>query len=145
MSRIYKSETYLFFIALILYMLVIKANMPSFIYLFYSMLLAIYFFPLKIILKIKTEKSLPLIVSSYTIAWFLTYANLDHYIGSGIILQIFMLLMSLVNLFLLYYFYDKKDDKLALHLLAYAFIPMVLFGQNELVFNYICFSYYSMF
>jgi len=126
MNRIYKSEAYLFFIAIILYMLVIKADLPNLIYLAYSTILAIYFFPVKIIIKNKTEKLLPLIVSSYTIAWFLTYANLVQYIEADIILQMFMLLMSFVNLFFLYYFYKKKNDSMALHLLAFAFIPMIL-------------------
>jgi len=107
-------------------MLVIKADLPNLIYLAYSTILAIYFFPVKIIIKNKTEKLLPLIVSSYTIAWFLTYANLVQYIEADIILQMFMLLMSFVNLFFLYYFYKKKNDSMALHLLAFAFIPMIL-------------------
>ena len=128
MNRIYKSEAYLFFIAIILYMLVIKADLPNVIYLVYSTILAIYFFPVKIILKFKTEKPLPLIISSYTIAWFLAYGSLVHYIEDDIILQMFMLLMSFVNLFFLYYFYKKKNDSMALHLLAFAFIPMIMYG-----------------
>ena len=128
MNRIFKSEAYLFFIAIVLYMLVIKADFPNFIYLVYSTILAMYFFPVKIVLKYKSEKLLPLIISSYTIAWFLTYANIVHYIDANIILQMFMLLMSLVNLFFLYYFYKKKNDSMALHLLAFAFIPMITYG-----------------
>jgi hypothetical protein len=106
-------------------MLVIKADLPSFIYLFYSTILAVYFFPIKIILKFKTEKRLPLIASSYTIASFLTYANIVRYIDIGVVGQVFVLLMSLLNLFFLYYFYKKQNDSMALHLLAFGFIPMI--------------------
>ena len=126
MEKLFKSEAYLFFIAIILYMLVIKAGLPNFVYLFYSTILVIYFFPIKIALKFKTEKPLPLIISSYSIAWFLTYANIIPYIDVSVIWQIGVLVMSLINLFLLYYFYKKKNDSMALHLLAFGFIPMIM-------------------
>jgi len=126
MNKIFKSEAYLFFIAIILYMFVINLDFPPIIYLGYSTLLALYFFPVKVIIKIKTEKLLSLIGSSYTIAWFLTYSNIVFYYPENIFLQMFMLLMSFVNLFFLYYFYKKKNDSMALHLLAFAFIPMIM-------------------
>ena len=127
MSRIYKSEAYLFFIAIILYMLVVKAGVPSLIYMFYSALLAVYFFPVKIIVKFKTEKPLPLIASSFIIAWFLIYAGLVLYIDYNLVLKTIMILMIMVNLLFLYYFYKKKNNSMALHLLAFAIIPMILY------------------
>ncbi|RUA26121.1 MAG: hypothetical protein DSY76_06155 [Bacteroidetes bacterium] len=129
MEKLFKIEAYLFFIAILLYMFTIKVDLPYLIYLFYSVFLSFYFFPLRVFAKYKLEKKLPLVLSSFSISWFLVYANLVHYIGEvSVLLQVFMLIMSLVNLFFLYYFYKKKNDGMALHLLAFAFIPMILYG-----------------
>jgi len=127
MEKIFKIEAYLFFIAILLYMFSLKMNLPYFIYLIYSVFLSLYFFPIRVIAKYKTNKKLPLVLSSFSISWFLVYANMMHYIEVNILVQVFMLIMSLLNLILLYYFYDKKSDSMALHLLATAFIPMVVF------------------
>jgi hypothetical protein len=128
MNRIFKSEAYLFFIAIILYLFVIKASMPGVIYLIYSSILAVYFFPVKVIYKYKTEKPIPLILSSIVITWFLVSSIIIHFSDTIILLRITIFFMSFVNLFFLYYFYKKKHDNMALHLLAFAFIPMILYG-----------------
>jgi len=127
MKKILKSESYLFFIAIVLYMMSLHTEMPHLIFLLYSLLLALYFFPLKVIFQFKSQKLFPLVASSLTVAWLLSYANISMYIEPNMMLQVFVLLIMIVNLILLYYFYDKKDDKMALHLLAFAFIPMILY------------------
>ncbi len=128
MNKLLKSESYLFFIAIVLYMLRLHTGMPYFIFLIYSLLLALYFFPLKIIFQFKSQKLIPLLVSSIIIAWLLSYANIVLYVEPNILLQIFMVIIMVLNIGLLYYFYKKQDDKMALHLLVFAFIPMILYG-----------------
>jgi len=126
MVKIYKSESYLFFLAIILLLLTQKAGLPHIAYLLYSILLAMFFFPTKPMIKYSTEPLVPMIISSFSIFWLLIYANVSYYLAPNIFLQMFLFVISLVNLIMLYYFYKKKNDSMALHLLAFAIIPMIL-------------------
>jgi len=125
-KSIFRFEKLSLLIVLILYALTIKNILPNILFVSYVLLLALYFFPIRLFV-LKNEKTLEIVSSSVIVAWLLSIALVHFYVELSLILKVFLLAITLFNLFLVYRFYDKKDSKFGIHFLVLFLIPMILY------------------
>lgn len=122
-----KTEVILFSIALVIYLITAITNITHLVYLFYSISISLFFFPIRVIIGLKNKNIIQYVLSSITIAFYLALSNIYYYIDSNIILDSITLILSLANIYLMFYYYRKDKVLFKLHLMLWIFIPAFIF------------------
>jgi hypothetical protein len=127
MKSIKKIEIYLIVLVLLLYMLTSLLDISDVFYLYFSLLLAFYFFPIRMFTKDKNQNSLIYFLSSFTISWIIGLSSISFYIQIQGMFRIALLIVSILNLSLAFVLNDKKEEDFLLHILLLFLVPMVLY------------------
>ncbi len=111
-------------------LLLSKVNVLSGVFhLFYAVILAFYFFPIRLLLNRNKEMSIPNGVSSYVISASICLLSITTFMSSKYDILIGALaVFTLLNLFGTFYYFSKKNNGLAwLHVAAHATLGMYFF------------------
>lgn len=127
MKNINLIEPYLIALVLLLFIFTKLFHFSHMFYLYYSILVAFYFFPIRLFLKGDKQNRFFYIVSSITISWIITISSISFYIPIEDVFRIALLVLSILNLLLAYVLYDKKEKSFLLHILILFLVPMVLY------------------
>jgi len=127
MKKINNIEMFSLAMVLLLFILTKLFHFSHLFFLYYSILVALYFFPIRLFLKGDSQNRFFYIVSSITISWIITISSISFYIPIEDVFRIALLVLSMLNLLLAYILYDKKEKSFALHILMLFLVPMVLY------------------
>jgi hypothetical protein len=102
--------------------------LPNFIHLFFALLLATYFFPVRLVLKKETDASLPQVLSSFVICASIVLISLLTTVGNEIqFLAGAGAMLSLLNLLGAIYYFSKSARKMAILHMSAQFVLAVYF------------------
>jgi len=110
-SITYKIDPFLVLLSFILFLLSVKGILYNSVYLIFSILLALYFFPMKLFTKQWKEQ-----INGKRIALLLLYILISIILGLSVVLLFFkesmffniMIILSIINIALAYYYAIKK-------------------------------------
>lgn len=110
-----KYEYILPIICSIIYFLAIKNIIPNLFYAVFAILVSLYFFPLKLILKNNStedyDKNNLMRIISFIIISIISALSIIILINNNLDLRYIFKVLSIINVFLLIYFYIKKYNK----------------------------------
>jgi|688.fasta_scaffold07638_6 hypothetical protein len=103
--------------------------MPNFVHLFYALLISVYFFPIRLVMKKENDTTLVQVLSSFVVSSSIVIISLITTVGNeNQYLVGALAMLSLLNLVGAFYYFSKSAQKMAvLHLAVQFMLSMYFF------------------